>query len=104
MELKKTDKGIDFGIFVASNQLAFSPSALLMHSTNTHFRCYHLEQNEAEKRIDVECRGGYPYTLKFVLQATDPRQLVPQEYADLPGIYCRKTPNRYLHTTIQHTS
>ena len=38
-----TDEGIDFGIFVASNQLAFSPSALLMHSTNLHFRVYHLE-------------------------------------------------------------
>ena len=38
-----TDEGIDFGTFVASNQLAFSPSALLMHSTKSHFRFYHLE-------------------------------------------------------------
>ena len=38
-----SDKGIDFGTCVASNQLAFSPSALLMHSTNLHFRFYHLE-------------------------------------------------------------
>ena len=82
-----TDEGIHFGTFVASHQLAFSPSALLMHSTNSHFRFYCLEQNEAEKRIDVECREGYPYSLKFVSQATDSRQLVPQEYADLPGIY-----------------
>ena len=28
-----TVEGIDFGIFVASNQLAFSPSTLVMHST-----------------------------------------------------------------------
>ena len=87
-----TDEGINFGIFVASNQLAFSPRALLMHSTNSHFRFYHLQQNEVENRIDVECREGYPYSLEFVSQATDPRQPVPQEYADLPGIYCRRTP------------
>ena len=74
-----TDEGIDFDIFVTSNQLVFSPSALLMHSTNSHFRFYCLEQNEAKKLINVECREGYPYTLKFVSQATDPRQLVPQE-------------------------
>ena len=87
-----TDEDINFGIFVASNQLAFSPSAHLMHSTNSHFRFYHLQRNEAKKRIDVECREGYPYSLKFVSQATDLRQLVPQEYAHLPGIYCRRTP------------
>ena len=63
-----------------------------MHSTNSHFRFYCLEQNEAKKRIDVECRDSYPYSLKFVSQATDPRQPVPQEYTDLPGIYCRRTP------------
>ena len=45
-----------------------------------------------KKEFDVECREGYPYRLKFVSQATGPRQLVPQEYADLPGIYCRRTP------------
>ena len=61
-----TDECIDFGIFVTSNQLALSPSVLLMHSTNSHFRFYHLEQNEAKKRIDVECREGNPYSLKFV--------------------------------------
>ena len=82
-----TDEGINFGIFVASNQLAFSPSALLMHSTNSHFRFYHLEQNEAKKRIDVECREGYPYSLEFVSQATNPRQLVPQEPQQIPSHY-----------------
>ena len=84
-----TDEGIDFGTFVASNQLAFNPSTLLMHSTNSHFRFYCMERNEAKKRIDVECREGYPYTLKFVSQATDPKQPIEQEYADLPVIYCR---------------
>ena len=68
-----TDEGNDFGIYVASNQLAFSPSALLMHSTNSHFRFYCLEKNGAKKRIDAECREGYPYSLKFVSQTTDPR-------------------------------
>ena len=40
---KDTDEGINFGIFVASNQLAFSPSALLMHSANSQFRFNHMQ-------------------------------------------------------------
>ena len=93
MEVMKTQMkaSILASIFVASKQLAFSPSALLMHSTNSHFRFYCMEQNEARKRIDVECRESYPYTLKYVSQATAPKQPIEAEYADLSVIYCRKT-------------